>query len=165
MSKLTRKKIEGIAKPGKHIEGMGLLTRVARELLEARSEIETLRTELKQAESERDGLREVLRQVAYELDSFPVNGLLKDIKRELTQPSPTCKTCEETREYKSRRDIVCMGCKLEAFCEITLVFENEKVTSAAVTKVPDGWKYKSYGDAGGMAPYCPDCSTKCKDQD
>ncbi len=69
---------------------------------------------------------------------------------------------EEEEKYVSRREMDCAGdCGLSALCEVTYMYtEGGKVKSAEVTRMPDGWRYRLYGKAGGEAPYCPTCSLK-----
>lgn len=52
----------------------------------------------------------------------------------------------------------CMKCRKPGRCEVTFEYtEGGKVKSANITRVEDGWKHLPYGDAGGVAPYCPEC--------
>lgn len=64
----------------------------------------------------------------------------------------------ELRTHVSNREMNCMKCRRPGRCEVTFEYtEGGKVKSANVTRMEDGWKYLPYGDAGGEAPYCPEC--------
>jgi len=61
-------------------------------------------------------------------------------------------------KYISIREITCMKCKKEDHCEVTFDYtEAGKINAANVTRLPDGWEYRPYGKAGGVAPYCLEC--------
>lgn len=65
---------------------------------------------------------------------------------------------EDNRTYVSVRETNCMSCRKPGRCEVTFTYtEGGKVQSAEVTRLEDGWKQLPYGDAGGVAPYCPVC--------
>ena len=65
---------------------------------------------------------------------------------------------KDPSKYTSVREMNCMKCRKPGRCEVTFEYnESGKVTSAKVTRMEDDWDYKPFGDAGGKAPYCPDC--------
>jgi len=64
-------------------------------------------------------------------------------------------------KYVSLRETNCMKCKKPGRCEVTFEYtQNGKMKGANVTKLEDGWAYQPFGDAGGEAPYCMECTPK-----
>ena len=60
--------------------------------------------------------------------------------------------------YISVREMNCMKCRKPGRCEVTFEYtEGGKVKSAEITRMEDGWERLPFGDAGGVAPYCPEC--------
>ncbi len=61
-------------------------------------------------------------------------------------------------KYVSVRETNCMKCRRPGRCEVTFEYtERGKIKSADITKIEDGWEYRPFGNAGGTAPYCPEC--------
>lgn len=67
----------------------------------------------------------------------------------------------DEKKYVSAREMNCMKCRKPGRCEVTFEYtDGGNVKSAEVTKMEDGWEYLPFGDAGGEAPYCPECQMK-----
>ncbi len=57
-----------------------------------------------------------------------------------------------------QRSINCQQCWEKGTCVVEFTYnENDRIAGAKVLELPQGWKYRPYGDAGGEAPYCTVC--------
>jgi len=62
------------------------------------------------------------------------------------------------RKARVERFVNCRGCWTEGICTVELGYtEAGRISAAEVLALPQGWTYRPYGEAGGQAPYCPDC--------
>ncbi len=65
---------------------------------------------------------------------------------------------EGERIYRTTRATNCMLCGRPGKVQVTFEYtEGGKVAKADITGMEKGWEMKPYGDAGGEAPYCPEC--------
>ena len=65
---------------------------------------------------------------------------------------------EDDRTYVSVREMNCMRCRKPGRCEVTFTYTAAgRVCGAEITRLEDGWEQHPFGDAGGVASYCPEC--------
>ncbi len=56
------------------------------------------------------------------------------------------------------RFVNCRKCWTEGICIVEFGYtEVGRINAAQVLELPQGWTYQPFGEAGGRAPYCPDC--------
>ena len=57
-----------------------------------------------------------------------------------------------------QRFVNCRNCWAEGTCLVEFTYtEAGRISSAQVVNLPQGWRYRPYGEQGGQAPYCPAC--------
>ena len=60
--------------------------------------------------------------------------------------------------YLANRNVECAHCENEGSIQIKFEYtEGGKIKSADIISITDGWDYRPFGSAGGIAPYCPAC--------
>lgn len=63
----------------------------------------------------------------------------------------------ELRKYRHAKVIDCAGrCGNARTAVVIYTFDGSRMIAADI-ELPEGWEYKSYGDAGGEAPFCTEC--------